>query len=104
MSLDAIKQVTQAETENKQRKAEAAAAAKKLVTEAENAGREALRAACEKAETATKELLIQAENCAAVRAAEMAAQSKQECAALCRAAEKRLGEAASLIIRRVVNN
>lgn len=104
MSLDAIKQVAQTEAETKQRKAEAAAAAKKLTADAEQAGRETLRSACACAEANAKELLIQAEKRAAVRADEIAAQSKQDCAALCSAAESKLDEAAALIVRRVVSS
>lgn len=103
MSLEAIKQVTQTEEEIKQRKTEAAAAAKKLIADAEKAGKEALRTARTNAETKAKELLVQAEEHSAVRAAEIAAQSKQECTVLCRAAENKLDEAAALIVRRVVS-
>ena len=42
MSLEAIKQVAQAEADTKQRKADAAATAKKLVADAERAGQEAV--------------------------------------------------------------
>jgi len=104
MSLEAIKQVAQTEAETKQRKAEAVAAAKKLVADAERAGKEALHAACAQAETNAKELLVQAEERAAVRAAEIATQSKQDCADLCSAAENKLDEAAALIVRRVVSS
>ena len=47
MSLEAIKQVEQTEAETKQRKAEAAAAAKKRIADAEQAGQEALRSAAQ---------------------------------------------------------
>ncbi len=104
MSLEAIKQVAQTEAETKQRKAEAVAAAKKLVADADLAGKESLRSACAEAEAKAKELLVQAEKRAAVRTAEIAAQSKQECAALCSAAESKLEEAAALIVRRVVSS
>lgn len=104
MSLEAIKQVAQTEAETKQRKAEAVAAAKKLVADAEQAGKQTLQNACAEAEASAKELLVQAEERAAARAAEIAAQSKQECAALCSAAENKLDEAAALIVRRVVSS
>ena len=42
MSLDAIKQVAEAEESTKQRKVEAAAAAKQLVTDAERTGKDGL--------------------------------------------------------------
>lgn len=104
MSLEAIKQVAQTEAETKQRKAEAVAAAKKLVADAEQAGKETLRSARAEAETKAKELLVQAEERAAVRTAEIAAQSKQECVNLRSAAEHKLEEAAALIVRRVVSS
>lgn len=104
MSLEAIKQVAQTEAETKQRKAEAVAAAKKLVADAEQAGKNAVRVACAEAEANAKELWIQAEERAAARSAEIAAQSKQECVALCSAAETKLDEAAALIVRRVVSS
>lgn len=104
MSLEAIKQVAQTEAETKQRKADAAAAAKKLIADAERAGQETLRSARAEAEAKTKELMAQAEERAAIRTAEIAAQSKQECAALRSAAEGKLEEAAALIVRRVVSS
>ena len=102
MSLDAIQQIIQAEADAKQRKTEAVIAAKKLIADAEQAGKEALNRACSNAETKTKEFLSQAENRAAERAAEIAAQTERNCAALRRAAEKKLDKAAALIVRRVV--
>ena len=104
MSLEAIKQVAQTEAETKQRKAEAAVTAKKLVADAEQAGKETLRNARSTAEAKAKELLAKAEERAAGRTAEIAAQSKRECAALCSAAESKLEEAAALIVRRVVSS
>ena len=104
MSLEAIKKVARTEAETKQRKAEAAVTAKKLVADAEQAGNESLRKARTEAEAKSRELLAKAEERAAVRTAEIAAQSKQECAALCSAAESKLEEAAALIVRRVVSS
>ena len=104
MSLEAIQMVTRAEAETKQRKADAITAAKKLVAEAEQAGKQALQAACSDADAKAKELMVQAEERAAARAAEIAAQSGQDRAALCSAAENKLDEAAALIVRRVVSS
>lgn len=104
MSLEAIKKVAQTEAETKQRKADAAAAAKKMVSDAHLAGEEALRSAVAKADAQTKQMMLQAEERAATRALEIAAQSKEDCAALCAAAENKLDEAAALIVRRVVNS
>lgn len=104
MSLEAIKQVTQTEADTKQRKAEAIAAARKLVSDAEQAGKEQLRSACAAAEASAKELMVQAEERARTRSAEIAAQSEKDRAALCSAAEDKLDQAAALIVRRVVSS
>lgn len=104
MSLDAIKQVTQAEVETKQRKTDATVAARKLISDAEQAGQEALRSARTQAEAKARELMAQAEERAAVRTAEITAQAKQECAALRSTVESRLEKAADLIVRRVVSS
>ena len=61
MSLEAIKQVTQAEQANRQRKAEAQAEAKRLVTEAERAGKAHLAEARAQAEAQARGFLQQAE-------------------------------------------
>lgn len=104
MSLEAIKKVAQTEAETKQRKAEALAAAKKMVSDAQLAGEQALRNTYAEAEAKAKELMLQAEERASTRASEIAAQSQQECAALCSAAEHKLDDAAALIVRRVVSS
>lgn len=104
MSLEAIKQVTQTEADTKQRKVDAAAAAKKLVADAERAGQDAVQNARAEAEAKAKELMSQAEANAAQRAVEIAAQAEAECAALRNAAEGKLEEAAALIVRRVVSS
>ena len=104
MSLEAIQMVAQTEAETKQRKADAIAAAKKLIAEAEQTGKQTLQTACADAEAKARELMVRAEERAAARAAEIAAQSKQDCAALCSSAENKLDEAAALIVRRVVSS
>lgn len=104
MSLDAIKQVAQAEAEIKQRKADAAVTARKLVSDAEQAGQEALRSARTEAEAKVKELMKQAEERAAGRTVEIADQARKDCAALRGTAEAKLEEAAQLIVRRVVSS
>ena len=74
MSLEAMKQVTEAEEANRARRAEAQAEAKRLVAEAERAGK--------------------------ARLAEARAQAS--CDALRAQAEARLADAAESIVRRVV--
>ena len=61
MSLEAIKQVTQAEQANQARKIEAQAQAKRLVAEAERAGRARLEQARAQAEEQARALLKEAE-------------------------------------------
>ena len=74
MSLEAMKQVTEAEEANRARRAEAQAEAKRLVAEAERAGK--------------------------ARLAE--ARAQKSCDALRAQAEARLADAAESIVRRVV--
>ena len=76
MSLEAMKQVTEAEQTTRAQKAEA--------------------------EAQVKELLRQAEDRAAGHAAEVMAQAEQSCAALRKRAEERLDQAADTIVGRVV--
>jgi vacuolar-type H+-ATPase subunit H len=104
MSLDAIKQVTQAEAQTKQRKADAAAAARKLVADAQDTGKQAVQNARAKAEAKVKENMAQAEARAAQRAAGIVKQGEQECDALRNTAQGRLEQAADLIVRRVVSS
>ena len=104
MSLEAIKQVAEAEEATKLRKTEAAAAAKQLVAEAEKAGKRVLASARAEAEAQVKTLIAQAGERAERDTAEAAAQTEAECAALRKAAEVKLEEAAALIVRRVVNS
>ena len=71
MSLEAMKQVTEAEQTTRAQKAEAEAQAKRLVAEAERDGKAALAQARADAEAQVKELLRQAEDRAAGHAAEV---------------------------------
>ena len=80
MSLEAMKQVTEAEEANRARRAEAQAEAKRLVAEAERAGKARLAEARAQAE----------------------AQARKSCDALRAQAEARLADAAESIVRRVV--
>ena len=104
MSWEFIQQVTQTEADAKQRKVDAAVTAKKIISDAHLAGEETLRRVVADADTQVKQMMLQAEDRAARRAEEIAAQSKADCAALCRTAENKLDEAAALIVRRVVNS
>lgn len=104
MSLEAIKQVTEAEEVNRTKKAQAQAEAKRLVAEAERAGKARLAEARAKAEEQVRGYLKQAEETAAKHAAEVTAQTQTSCDALRAKAEGRLADAAASIVRRVVKN
>ena len=80
MSLEAIKQVTEAEQVQKQRKAEA------------------------QAEAQARGFMKEAEEKAAAHAAEVNAQTQKACDTLRAKAEGRLADAAASIVRRVVKN
>lgn len=102
MSLDAIQKVTEAEQSALARKAEAAAAAKKLVQDAQRAGDALVDQARARVEAENKALLQQAEERASAAAQAVLAQARQDAEALCRAAEAKLDQAADLIVGRVV--
>ena len=82
MSLEAMKQVTEAEEANRARRAEAQAEAKRLVAEAERAGKACLAEARAQAEAQARELMRQAEAKAAEHASEVMAQTRKSCDAL----------------------
>ena len=104
MSLDAIKQVTQAEQSTRDRKAEAMAAAKRTVADAERDGKARLAEARAQAESQVRELLARADETAARHTDEVLEQARQACRGLQEKAEGRLEEAAAFIVRRVVNS
>lgn len=103
MALDAIKQVTGVEEQAKARRAEAAAAAKKLVSDAEKTGRESLEQARREAEEYNRGLLRQAEQRAEEHQRAVLEQARRDCDALRKAAAQRLDAAAARIVGRVVN-
>lgn len=104
MSLDAIKQVTQKEQDSQDRKAEAAAAAKRSIADAQRDGKARLQEVRAQAERQVRELLVQAEEKAARHTDEVLEAKRTDCGVLRKKAEGRLDEAASLIVRRVVNS
>lgn len=103
MALEAVKLVAQAEQQSKDRKAEAALEAKKRLADAEKAGMDALATTKKQADAKVKELLAQADKDAAEDATKIKQQADADCAALRTNAKKRLEEAASLIVRKVVD-
>lgn len=103
MSLEALQKVTQTEQSGQNRKAEAAAAAKKLTADARRAGEALLEQTRKEGEAENKALMQQAEERAAQAAAELLDETKAKAGAMCQAAEGKLDAAADLIVRRVVN-
>jgi V/A-type H+-transporting ATPase subunit G/H len=103
LSLEAIKQVTDAEQACAQRKTEALQAAKRTVADAERAGQALLEARRSEAQTQVKAMMAKAEKEAAVQAQQVQADTQRSCDALKASAETKLDEAAQRIVRRVVN-
>lgn len=104
MSLEAIKQVTQAEEETQVKLTDAKAAAKRMVADAERDGRALVESARNEAETKVRGLMKAAETRAQDRTAEVMRETEQSCATLRQTAEAKLDTAADLIVRRVVND
>lgn len=102
MSLEALQKVTSAEQAAQTRKAEAAAAAKKLVSDAQRAGEALLEQTRRDAEAENKALMQQAEERAGQTAEKLLQDAKNQAGAECRSAEGKLDAAADLIVRRVV--
>ncbi|MCD7918400.1 MAG: putative porin [Clostridiales bacterium] len=103
MSLEAVKQVTEAEERAKARKAEAQQEAKKLASDAEKAGQATVQQARQAAGDAVAELMAQAEQWAGVRTNQIIRETEGACDQLRAQAQQRLEQAASLIVERVVN-
>lgn len=104
MSLEAVEKVTQAEKENRERMVSAQAAAKQLIADAEENGRELLKKTRELAAAEEKKQIRQAEESAAVRTDEISRAAEAEGQDLCAAAEPRLKAAVALIVGKVVND
>lgn len=103
MSFEAIQKVTAVEQAVQQRKADAADEAKRIVAEAERAGRQLVADARARAETQVKELLTQAEVRAQQQAEQEAMANAAACKALKESAQSRVNRAADLIVERVGN-
>ena len=103
MSLEAMKKITEAEQDTQSRRAGAAAEAKKLVSDAEKAGRALVEQARAQAEAQAKEAMAQAESRAARRTEEILAEKRSDCDALRSAARERLPAAVELIVGRGVS-
>ena len=92
MSLEAMKKITEAEQDTQSRRAGAATEAKKLVSDAEKAGR-----------ALVEQARAQAESRAARRTEEILAEKRSDCDALRSATRERLPAAVELIVGRVVS-
>jgi len=103
MSLEVMKQVTEAEQVSQTRKAEALAAAKKTVADAERAGQAGLEEARARAQEQVKAFMQEAEAQAQKQTDRILTETKNACKALQASAEGRMSQAAALIVRRVVN-
>jgi vacuolar-type H+-ATPase subunit H len=103
MSLEAVKQVTAAEEQARLSKLAAQQDARKLIADAEKAGRSALEQAKAEANETVASMLAQAEQRAGVRTSEIIHQAEGSCDQLRAQAQARLEQAASLIVERVVN-
>lgn len=103
MSLDVMMQITHAEAEGKTLKSEEAAKAKQLVAQAEAQGQGRLSKAKVEAQGQVAQLLVEAEERAAVRAKAAMAETEAACQALHQTAQSQMDQAATLIVRRVVN-
>ncbi len=102
MSLEAVQKVAESEQKAMQRKNEAIDSAKKLVADAERAGKDRVAAARAAAEAEAKQMMAQAEEKAHTHTETVMEETRRSCDDLRRTAEGKLEDAAALIIRRVV--
>ncbi|NCB62404.1 MAG: hypothetical protein EOM52_02140 [Clostridia bacterium] len=102
MSLDAVQKVTESEQRAMKAKAEAAEQAKRMLSDAENAGRARLESARTEADSRVKELIAGAEERAVASTQTVMEETQRKCDDLRHMAEGRLQDAAALIIGKVV--
>lgn len=100
MAWEAMEKVTQAEAEGLRQKAEAEAAAKQLVSDAHRAGKQALAQSRSRVQEQVRAMLREAEERAAARREQSAAQNRKTCDAMRENAQ--LEAAAQEIVRRVM--
>ena len=104
MSLEAIQTITGAEQAVREQKARAADEAKRIVAEAERAGRQLVAAARAPAEQPVTPMRAEAEARAGEHSAQTLGDSAAQCESLKQAARGRLEQAAGLIVGRVGNS
>lgn len=103
MSLEAVKMVTQAEQEARERRAQAAVDARKLVTQAEKTGAQSVAEAQTRARSENAARMAEAEARSAKHLAQVIRDTEGTCDELRAEAQRRLDQAADLIVRRVVD-
>lgn len=104
MSFEAITTVREAEARAKQIKLEATQSAAEAIEAAEAAGAAAVGASLQKAADELKALRSKSDEKATTDAEALAAQTREQEAAMRTKAEARLDQAASLIVERIVNS
>jgi vacuolar-type H+-ATPase subunit H len=104
MSLEAIATISEAEERAKKRREEAELEAKRSIAAAEAAGKAAIEAARKKAGDELATLNAKADDKAKADAMDLAASTENKKASLRVKAESRLGQAADLIVERIVNS
>ena len=104
MALEAISSITEAEEKARAAKAEAALVCKRLVSEAEEAGRLAIEDARLKAEQEIRELKSKAFDKARMDALALARNIENRKATMLVKADSRAEKAIDLVIERVVNS
>ena len=104
MSLEAITAITEAEERARQKKADAAADAKRKIAQAISDGEAAVEAAAGKADAEIAERMRKAEEKAKADASELAGSNENKKASMHARAESRLDKAAELIVERIVNS
>ena len=103
MSFQDIQKVTETEQNVRARKTEAQAEAKQIIASAQRSGAAMVEEARVRAEAEVKAIMAEAEELAAGQSKEALAANEAACQAMRVQAEKRLEQAADLIVRRVVN-
>ncbi|MDR0905344.1 MAG: hypothetical protein LBN00_04085 [Oscillospiraceae bacterium] len=103
MSLNAIKNITEAEETAKSAKADALAEVKRLIEQTEAAGREAIAAALSSAEEGNLNMMREIDVKAGEYSSELESHTDNKRAAMRARAEARFGEAARIIVERIVS-
>ncbi len=103
MSLEVIKKIADVEAEAEKQRADALNEAKRIVTNAEAAGREVLQKMRIEAEAEVSKRHEEAQVQGKAVAAEISEKVRADCAALEKTASTKMDAAVSIIVERVVN-